>query len=713
MFNPISKGQVLLVRALSRLLRIFALDSRSLALFRVWIAATTISDVLTRFPDTHHHYSDGGMFPREFILRSFTNYYWITLHMLSGAELVIQFLFILEIIFAFCLLIGYRTKMMNILCWLFVCSVQNRNYVLGHSGDTVHRLFLFVGILLPLSRHFSVDRALECARTDRDCDELDRDRDRERRKLGVPTSPKYEIVSFATALFVFQLLAMYFMAHHHKTGAEWTEKGIAAWMALQLDYFRTWFGDLLLISTPAVIFGNFAVLKWQYWGSLMYFIPFFNEYFKAFTCLGFFTMHVGFGMAFYLETFTWATLAACVGIIPTFVWDLATKALSKLSPFTKSITIHVTPNCKTCLAIARILDECLLPGKSKVHISSSPPSSPSSHSGMKCNDSFLGISVTDNHKSTHYGPAALGVICSHSPVLYPLHYLFKIGFVRRALTLVSRAFHSHPANSGGISDKLPYIEEGESKFAFRNSKDDEYESKLAFRPHFETFAANENSSTELTNVVVDLPSLGKKEIFVDRSQNFTLSDMKDATKIGMKVAKELCLAFLLFLVLSCNAGNLNSSYGVPPALQPVLWVFQLDQYWGMFAPRPPDITWWYNFEGYLDDGTHAELFNNGALHTFTPNIPHTFDKPNVHDSIGNHRWFKLFENGLNSHSQREEIRLYFGRWFCREYNQRHPENRVHKYSIHFMYERLNMELMDGSRYPPARETIWNHLCYEK
>jgi len=281
--------------------------------------------------------------------------------------------------------------------------------------------------------------------------------------------------------------------------------------------------------------------------------------------------------------------------------------------------------------------------------------------------------------------------------------------------LASRVLHSHPINSG-MTDKLPYMEEGESKFGFRNSKDDGYETKFAFRPHFDTFAAKEKSdedSIELANVVVDLPTLGKKEIFEDRSQNFTFNDVKDATTVGLKVAKELCVAFIVFLVLSCNAGNVNSAYGVPPPLQPVLWIFQLDQYWGMFAPRPPDITWWYNFEGFLDDGTHVELFNNGAMHTFTPNIPHTFDKPDVHLSIGNHRWFKLFENGLNSHSQREEIRLYFGRWFCREYNIRHPENRVHKYSIHFMYERLNMESMDGSRYPPARETIWNHLCYEK
>lgn len=57
-----------------------------------------------------------------------------------------------------------------------------------------------------------------------------------------------------------------------------------------------------------------------------------------------------------------------------------------------------------------------------------------------------------------------------------------------------------------------------------------------------------------------------------------------------------------------------------------------------------DITWWYNFEATLDDGTQVELFNNGALHTFTPNIPHTYDKPDVHLSIGNHRYssFSLF-----------------------------------------------------------------------
>lgn len=739
------KGAVLLLRLLTGFIRMFVLDSRSLALFRVWIGATTISDVMTRFPDAHHHYSDSGMFPREFILKSFTNHYWITLHMLSGTEFVMQCLFIVEIIIAFLLLVGYRTRTMTILSWIMVCSVQNRNYVLGHSGDTVHRLFLFVAIFLPLSRVFSVDRVLECLRSSRDCDDLDRDREREKRRLGLagltssspangssssisnatssPNCAKYEIVNFATALFIVQLLVMYYMAHHHKTGAEWREKGIAAWMALQLDYFRTWFGDLLLIWTPGLIFGNYAVLAWQYWGSVMYFSPIFNKYFRALTCLGFTAMHVGFGMAFYLETFTWATLAACSGIIPSWVWDLAIKYISNL-PIFKPIQIHVTSKCKTCLFVARLLDEFSLPGKSKIIIASSrfsPSSSCLCNSKCSHGSRFLGIAVLDQNKNWIQGPAALSAIAKNSPILYPLHFILRIPFVQKTLSFVSYATHSHNIDSSNSDSAMEEATIDSSKFSYH--------------PHFESFEKFEKlerdtkkdddilalpRNEEFAGVLVDSPNINtntgksKKEIFEVQSASYNWTDVKEASKIGLTAGKEIFVALLLFLVITCNAGHLNTQYGVPPPLQPVLWMFQLDQYWGMFAPRPPDMTWWYNFEGYLDDGTHVELFNDGALHSFSPNIPHTFDKPNIHDSIGNHRWFKLFENGLNSHSNREEIRLYFGRWFCREYNSRNRgTQRVHKYSIHFMYERLNMEKMDGSRFPPARETIWNHLCYDK
>lgn len=49
-----------------------------------------------------------------------------------------------------------------------------------------------------------------------------------------------------------------------------------------------------------------------------------------------------------------------------------------------------------------------------------------------------------------------------------------------------------------------------------------------------------------------------------------------------------------------------------------------DRYWGMFAPRPPDVMWWYNIEAELDDGRKAEISYDGSLFTFEPHIPHTY-----------------------------------------------------------------------------------------
>lgn len=693
-----SKAQLLLLRGLRRVLGLVALDARSLALFRVMIALTTITDILTRWPDIHHHYSDGGMFPREFILRSFTNYYWITLHMLSGSEFVMHILFFLEVVFAILLLIGYRTRTMTFLCWIFVCSVQNRNYVLGHSGDTVHRLFLFWGLFLPLGRCFSVDRALaEAAKPSCKFDERAEyddalDENEKRHTPGHANSINFEVANFATAAYTIQLLLMYYMAHHHKTGAEWRERGVAAWMALQLDYFRTWFGDLLLIWTQGVIYANFAVLKWQHWGSMMYFIPFYNKYFKAFVVLGFLAMHAGFGMAFYLETFTWATISGVLGCTPGWVWDTAILHAKKLRPFSSPVMIHVMPNCQGCLNIAHIINQFMLPGTTKLFSTLRFPStSLPCQCGNKCNWSnsrFFGISITDGQSNIHHGPAVFYHLAKQSPILYPLHFVLRTQTVQQLLRHASRIFHSHAIHTDDA-------ELGVS------------ETKFSYTPHYETL--------DTIGIYVDPGvSTGKKEFFADQSNNFTMNDVKEASRIGLTAAKEAFVALLLILIISANAGNVNSQYGVPPSLQPIMWICQLDQYWGMFAPRPPDITWWYNFEGWLDDGSHVELFNNGAMHNFVANHPHTFEKPDIHLSIGNHRWFKLFENGLNSHAQREDIRLYFGRWFCREYNKRNPgTKRVHKYTIHFVFERLDMEKLDGSRFPPARETIWNHLCYEK
>jgi len=174
---------------------------------------------------------------------------------------------------------------------------------------------------------------------------------------------------------------------------------------------------------------------------------------------------------------------------------------------------------------------------------------------------------------------------------------------------------------------------------------------------------------------------------------------------------------MLYLVVTYNASNINASatWRMDYRVNWVLWSLEMEQYWGVFAPRPPDSYWWYNIQGVLQSGTAVELFNNGALFTLDPNIPPSWDKPDpMNVAFKNHRWFKYYENGLNSHASNEVLRLNFGRWLCREYNSvHHGDDRLWKFDMWLVGDRVDMAKMDGTRLPTGRSIIWSHMCYTK
>ncbi len=73
-------------------------------------------------------------------------------------------------------------------------------------------------------------------------------------------------------------------------------------------------------------------------------------------------------------------------------------------------------------------------------------------------------------------------------------------------------------------------------------------------------------------------------------------------------------------------------------------------YCRMFSPRPPNVQWYYIIEGELDNGTAMELFRDEGMFKWEPNIPIVWDKPDpYYKSFKNHRWFKYYENGINTH----------------------------------------------------------------
>ena len=87
-------------------LRMFALDKRSLALWRVLCGIVTIYDLLLRYPDIHNHYTDQGVLPRTLTLSNFQNQYWVTFHMISGTDFHMTVLVWIHMVIGFLLTVG-------------------------------------------------------------------------------------------------------------------------------------------------------------------------------------------------------------------------------------------------------------------------------------------------------------------------------------------------------------------------------------------------------------------------------------------------------------------------------------------------------------------------------------------------------------------------------------------------------------------------------
>ncbi|MFO0265010.1 MAG: HTTM domain-containing protein, partial [Planctomycetota bacterium] len=175
--------------------RVFGMDVRSLAVFRIFLGLTVLLDVLLRFPDAEAFYSDRGVFTRETSYRfleqfSLSGWEWCcwSWNWLSGAVWWQQLLFGLEGLGAIGLLLGWGTRLATVLVWLLVVSKHLRNPLVITSGDMLLKLMLFWSLFLPLDRVWSWSA---------------------RRRGNTPGNVETWHVSIATAGFIMQVILMY------------------------------------------------------------------------------------------------------------------------------------------------------------------------------------------------------------------------------------------------------------------------------------------------------------------------------------------------------------------------------------------------------------------------------------------------------------------------------------------------------------------------
>jgi hypothetical protein len=292
------------MRLLQRLIeafdwKIFDLDLRSLALFRIGLAILLFIDLRTRTRDLRAHYTDEGAVPRHAIQflpeHSFGP---LSLHRLTGTERGQKGLFALHFVAVAALLCGFRTRTATIVSWIMLISLQNRNPLVMQADDVIRRLLLYWALYLPLGARYSIDQMLQPS-------------------MGMPV----RIRSMGTASLMLQVCLIYWFTGMLKDHPVWRKEGTAIYYTLRLDHITTPSGRLLLRHPRLMKRLTLLVVPFEIIVPFLLFVPQAYVPFRvlAFSAVALF--HLALGRSLMLGIFSETCIVAWLPFLPGALWD--------------------------------------------------------------------------------------------------------------------------------------------------------------------------------------------------------------------------------------------------------------------------------------------------------------------------------------------------------------------------------------------------------
>ncbi len=206
--------------------RRFGIDTRALAAMRILVGLLILVDLLYRSLHLTEMYTDAGVFPSHIVLARWPESY-LLIHTWGGSTEFIAFLFVIQAVVALGLMLGFHTRIMTIISFLFLLSLHYRNIYVLSAGDILLRFLLFWGMFLPLGKRWSIDAW----------------------KKGGSTHRVTEIVTVALLL---QVVIIYFVNAYHKIdGGRW-KGGEALVYVFHVDRYMTPLGQMMN-EWPAIV----------------------------------------------------------------------------------------------------------------------------------------------------------------------------------------------------------------------------------------------------------------------------------------------------------------------------------------------------------------------------------------------------------------------------------------------------------------------------
>lgn len=229
-----------------------SIDPRTLALTRIYLGAMLLVDLFKRALDLSAFYTDSGLLPREAAVSRSGD--WSPFYLMATrTEVALGFLACALVYGA--LLVGYRTRLAQVLSLLCALSVQHRVDFLTSGGDIVETLLCWWTLPLPLGLRWSIDAT---------------------RRPQPAARRAGPVVSLAVLGASLQLALIYGLNAAHKNGATWyggTAVHYVLWLDRVITPLAVWYrsilsplGAALLTYGTLVIEGGLPLLILSPWG---------------------------------------------------------------------------------------------------------------------------------------------------------------------------------------------------------------------------------------------------------------------------------------------------------------------------------------------------------------------------------------------------------------------------------------------------------------
>ncbi|MDZ4699565.1 MAG: HTTM domain-containing protein [Rhodothermales bacterium] len=279
--------------------RLFGIDFRALAAFRVAIGLIVLVDLAVRATAFSAHYSDAGVLPRAFYFAYYPDTWALSLHLLSGSLWWQAALFVAAAITTLAYMAGYHTRVASCALWLLTLSLHTRNPLVLNGGDWLLLNLLLWSLFLPLGARWSLDAL--AGRHERD--------------------DGYHL-SVATLGIVLQICLVYWFTVMFKSEEVWLEEATALHLALNLDYLARPAGQWLLGLPDGVLHllsrGTYYL---ELYGPMMAFIPIWIGFWRTLAGLGFIAFHAGLAMTLTIGPYPFVCMAAWLLVLPAAFWD--------------------------------------------------------------------------------------------------------------------------------------------------------------------------------------------------------------------------------------------------------------------------------------------------------------------------------------------------------------------------------------------------------